>query len=196
MQKAREEATQKKKQQQQQLITTTTTKGLTPRTVIHEAIPKSAPLSSTLLSTNEMSTMNGGRAVKKPSNRKLIQNAIEFNVLAGGSVEKERLVALQAMNQSTCEIFIILFKSAKEMKFRGLYEYHIDKDEVRKIYGGPSAPSTLVHTQIGQFFKYNSGKKDFSPVETRSFTVKTDAVALADHLVFKKRNTTALAKIL
>ncbi|GAB9476396.1 hypothetical protein Gpo141_00013462, partial [Globisporangium polare] len=47
---------------------------------------------------------------------------------------------------------------------------------------------------IGQFFKYNSGKKEFVAIDSRAFTMKTDACALKDELVFKKKG--GLGKLL
>lgn len=139
---------------------------------------------------------------KKASNRQLIQNALEFTLLAGGSMEKERLLALQALAESTCDNFIVLLKSAKELKFRALYESHVDRDYATRIYSvlpssSARAPLKLANSEmISQFFKYSSAKKQFLPVPTRSFTVKTDACALVDQLVFKKNSSSALARLL
>ncbi|KAL3664221.1 hypothetical protein V7S43_010550 [Phytophthora oleae] len=142
---------------------------------------------------------------KKASNCQLMQNALEFTLLAGGSMEKERALALQALAESTCDNFIVLLKSAKELKFRALYENHVDRDYATRIYSvlpstSARAPLKLVNSEmISQFFKYSSAKKQFLPVPTRSFTVKTDACALVDQLVFKgrsKNNISALARLL
>ncbi|KAK1942737.1 Patronin [Phytophthora citrophthora] len=139
---------------------------------------------------------------KKASNRQLMQNALEFTLLAGGSMEKERLLALQALNESTCDNFIVLLKSAKELKFRALYESHVDRDYATRIYSvlpstSARAPLKLANSEmISQFFKYSSAKKQFLPVPTRSFTVKTDACSLVDQLVFKKNSSSALSRLL
>ncbi|KAG7382884.1 Calmodulin-regulated spectrin-associated protein 2 [Phytophthora pseudosyringae] len=142
---------------------------------------------------------------KKASNRQLIQNALEFTLLAGGSMEKERALALQALAESTGDNFIVLLKSAKELKFRALYENQVDRDCATRIFSvlptnSARAPPKLGSSEvISQFFKYSSAKKQFLPVPTRSFTVKTDACALVDQLVFKgkaKNNSSALARLL
>lgn len=117
-------------------------------------------------------------------------------------MEKERLLALQALAESTCDNFIVLLKSAKELKFRALYESHVDRDYATRIYSvlpssSARAPLKLANSEmISQFFKYSSAKKQFLPVPTRSFTVKTDACALVDQLVFKKNSSSALARLL
>ncbi|ETP14146.1 hypothetical protein F441_10881 [Phytophthora nicotianae CJ01A1] len=139
---------------------------------------------------------------KKASNRQLMQNALEFTLLAGGSMERERTLALQALAESPCDNFIVLLKSAKELKFRALYENHVDRDFATRIFSllpsnSSRAPLKLESSEmISQFFKYSSAKKQFLPVPTRSFTVKTDACALVDHLVFKGKPGSALARLL
>ncbi|KAG3180598.1 hypothetical protein C6341_g6853 [Phytophthora cactorum] len=139
---------------------------------------------------------------KRASNRQLVQNALEFTLLAGGSMEKERMLALQALAESTCDNFIVLLKSAKELKFRALYENHVDRDFATRIFSllpsnSSRAPPKLESSEkISQFFKYSSAKKQFLPVPTRSFTVKTDACALVDQLVFKGKSGSALARLL
>ncbi|KAG3241762.1 hypothetical protein PI124_g13384 [Phytophthora idaei] len=139
---------------------------------------------------------------KRASNRQLVQNALEFTLLAGGSMEKERMLALQALAESTCDNFIVLLKSARELKFRALYENHVDRDFATRIFSllpsnSSRAPPKLESSEkISQFFKYSSAKKQFLPVPTRSFTVKTDACALVDQLVFKGKSGSALARLL
>lgn len=125
---------------------------------------------------------------KRPSNRQLIQNALEFTLLAGRSMEKERTAALSALAQSPCDNFLVLLKSAKDMKFRALYQVDRQQhDEVQRIFTvSTTAPQLITSDAIGQFFKYNSGKKAFLPVETRSFTVKTDACSLLERIVLKR----------
>ncbi|RLN95037.1 hypothetical protein BBJ28_00013443 [Nothophytophthora sp. Chile5] len=128
---------------------------------------------------------------KKPSNRQLMQNALEFTLLAGGSMEKERTAALLALAQSSCDNFVVLLKSAKEFQFRALYENHVARDEVVRIFSlvpasSSTAPALLTSNDVvAQFFKYSSAKKQFLPVATRSFTTKTDAFALVDQFVSK-----------
>lgn len=128
------------------------------------------------------------KAAKKPSNKKLVQNALEFTLLAGGSMEKDRNAALAALALSSCDNFIVLLKSTKDLKFRALYEHHADREEVSRLFAAtPKCPQQLTCDAIGQFFKYNSGKKEFVAIDSRSFTVKTDACALKDELVFRKK---------
>ncbi|KAF1336793.1 Calmodulin-regulated spectrin-associated protein 3, partial [Globisporangium splendens] len=116
---------------------------------------------------------------------------------ASGSMERDRLAALQAMAQSTCENFIVLLKSTRELKFRALYEHHTDRQHVVKLFAlTPNSPPVLTCGVIGQFFKYNTGKKEFTAIDSRSFTMKTDACALKDEIVFKKKSGNTVARLL
>ncbi|EEY67125.1 uncharacterized protein PITG_04060 [Phytophthora infestans T30-4] len=117
-------------------------------------------------------------------------------------MEKERSLALQALAESTCDNFIVLLKSAKELKFRALYESHVDRDFATRIFSLLPSNSSRAPLKLGssdmisQFFKYSSAKKHFQSVPTRSFTVKTDACALTDQVVFKGKTGSALARLL
>lgn len=163
----------------------------------HEKKQKQQDKKPTVVDTSESSS--GGTTashhthhqprVKRATNRQQLQNAIEFTLLAGQSNERERHAALETLAQSTAESFVVLLKSAKELKFRALYESRTESDDARRIYSVVSsayAPLRLTPDVVAQFFKYSSAKKQFLAVDTRSFTVTTDACALGDHLVFKK----------
>ncbi|KAH9145963.1 hypothetical protein AeRB84_010134 [Aphanomyces euteiches] len=124
--------------------------------------------------------------LKPLSNRQLIHNAIETNLLAGTACEPERIRVLQALFDHPGDNFLVTFKgSVQDMKmtFKGLYA--LDKDSVYKVYG--QGPADLDVTMVKQFFRYNSGKKAFVPVSTRSFTIKTDGAALNDDCFKRKK---------
>lgn len=193
--KAREEQQQQQQQKKTKSLLLQKTKStLAAQTGVYDEnfAPTSTPGKAT---TSGLGTTTHLRAAKKPSNKKLIQNALEYTLLAGFSMEKERNAALQALAQSTCDNFIVLLKSTKDLKFRALYEHHTDRHEVVRLFAStPNAPLMLTSDTIGQFFKYNSGKKEFVAIDSRAFTMKTDACALKDEIVFKKKAT--LGKLL
>ncbi|KAJ0399869.1 hypothetical protein P43SY_000437 [Pythium insidiosum] len=183
LQKARDEALKKK---------------VTTRVPVATAVP--AP-HQTAPAHTASAVLPQTRGPARPSNRQLIQNAIEFTLLAGASLERARTAALQAVAASTCDNFVVLLKSAKELKFRALYEHRPGSSGEEasatfvRIYAlSGSAPPVLIEDTIGQFFRYNSGKKEFTPIDARSFTVRTDACALRDALVFTKKTTSAWSK--
>ncbi|GMF53198.1 unnamed protein product [Phytophthora fragariaefolia] len=140
---------------------------------------------------------------KKASNRRLLQNALEFTLLAGGSMARERARALQALARSPCDNFVVLLKSAKELQFRALYESHVERDSATRIFSVLPATSSRAPLELGssdlvsQFFRYSSAKKQFVPVATRSFTVATDACALTEQLALRgKARSSAIARLL
>ncbi|KAF0698897.1 Aste57867_10497 [Aphanomyces stellatus] len=127
------------------------------------------------------------RPLKVSSNRQLIQNAIETNLLAGTACELERVKVVQVLQDHPGDNFIVAFKGNvhdTKLAFKGLYA--LEKGEfVYKVYG--QGPAELHASVVKQFFRYNSGKKAFVPVSTRSFTIKTDGAALLDECFKKKK---------
>ncbi|ETV99867.1 hypothetical protein H310_07902 [Aphanomyces invadans] len=149
-----------------------------------EPSPPQGPLSVGPSATNAKPVV--GQFLKPTSNRQLIQNALETNLLAGTACDAERARVVQALLDHTADNFVVTFKgSVQEMKmtFKGLYA--LEKEYVHKIYG--QGPAQLQPAMVKQFFRYNSGKKAFLPVSTRSFTIKTDGAALADDCFRKKK---------
>ncbi|GLD98929.1 hypothetical protein PINS_up007647 [Pythium insidiosum] len=198
LQKARDDALKKKSASRAPVVA--------PAPALQPVLPThTTPASTTGATAAVVAPMAAAstRGVTRPSNRQLIQNAIEFTLLAGGSLERARSAALQAIAASTCDNFVVLLKSAKELKFRALYEHRLGSGgddtnaaAVVRVYAtSSSAPPVLTEDAIGQFFRYNSGKKEFTPIDARSFTVRTDACALRDALVFtSKKPTTAWSR--
>ncbi|KDO27917.1 hypothetical protein SPRG_07190 [Saprolegnia parasitica CBS 223.65] len=121
-------------------------------------------------------------AASKPSNRQLIQNAIEYTLLAGVACEKERTKVLGVLSTHPSENFVVALKGSaldsRKMTYRGLYVLDPTSGVVSRVLG--SGPNTLDASSVMQFFRYNSGKKAFVGVSTRSFTVATDAAAVPD----------------
>ncbi|OQR83459.1 hypothetical protein ACHHYP_14680 [Achlya hypogyna] len=121
-------------------------------------------------------------AASKPSNRQLIQNAVEYTLLAGVACEKERRRVVAALVDHPSDNFVLAVKGAAlhevKMTYRGLYALDATTGAVTKVIG--AGPPTLDVGMVKQFFRYNSGKKAFVAVSTRSFTVATDAAALTD----------------
>ena len=113
---------------------------------------------------------------QKASNSKLIRNAIEYNLMAGQHLLEEKQAIVEALEASKGENFIVLFRSDKSLRFYGLYRFDPVEVKVERIYG--KGPPELKDAMVQQFYRYNSGRKEFSAVATRSFTVRTDAVAL------------------
>ncbi|GAQ81332.1 hypothetical protein KFL_000770250 [Klebsormidium nitens] len=114
-------------------------------------------------------------APPRMSNKKLVRNALSTVCLAGGALKLERERALMALDAFDGDNFVILFKDDKGTKFKGLYVLSADGKEIDRIYG--SGPESLRSDGVAHYLKYDSGAKEFKPLQTQQFTTSTCAVA-------------------
>ncbi|GFY42701.1 hypothetical protein TNIN_143631 [Trichonephila inaurata madagascariensis] len=112
------------------------------------------------------------------SNRGIIINAIN-TVLAGAVNEDTKKKVLEEINRSESKHFLILFRDAG-CQFRALYTYNPDREEVTKLYG--IGPKNVVDKMMDRFYKYNSGGKCFSEIQTKHLTVTIDAFTIPNSL--------------
>ena len=69
---------------------------------------------------------------------------------------------------------------------KALYAYDSVANEIRKIYSIGNAPANIDASQVENYYRYNSGSKEFKPINgNKSFSLAVDAVSLQPH-VFKK----------
>ncbi|OMJ70455.1 hypothetical protein SteCoe_31551 [Stentor coeruleus] len=115
----------------------------------------------------------------KPSNRKIIKNAISQLCLAG---EPNRIHREEVLNiiETLEEImyFIIVFSDSTRRDVRGLYSHDPNTGEVNKVYGPNYLPETLEPSVVTAFFRYDSGAKEFKQLQCKDFIAATDAVFL------------------
>lgn len=115
----------------------------------------------------------------KPSNRKIIKNAISQLCLAG---EPNRIHREEVLNviETLEEImyFIIVFSDSTRRDVRGLYSHDPNTGEVNKVYGPNYLPDTLESSVVTAFFRYDSGAKEFKQLQCKDFIAATDAVFL------------------
>jgi len=116
---------------------------------------------------------------QKPSNRKLIQNAITQVCCAGAPNTLLREEVLKALESKPSALnFIIVFKgNLGRRDLKALYE--LEEDSVRKVFGPANCPETLTPSDVKSYFRYDSGAKEFKLLQCRSFSINTDAVVLA-----------------
>ena len=127
---------------------------------------------------------------QKASNSKLIRNAIEYNLLAGQHLVETKQAALDVLDATGSDNYVVLFRSDKSLRFYGLYVFDVSTESVNKVFG--KGPNHLTDDMVSQFYRYNSGRKEFAPVATRSFTVRTDAVALDKRYLPRLKKPSAL----
>ena len=115
----------------------------------------------------------------KPSNRKIIKNAISQLCLAGEPNKSHREEVLNLIERlPEVNYFIIVFSDSIRRDVRGLYSHDPNTSEVSKVFGPGYLPDFLDSTFITLFFRYDSGAKEFKPLQCKDFIAATDAVCL------------------
>ena len=137
------------------------------------------------------------RAAAKPSNRKLIRNALSHVCLAGAANAETRELALEALDAIAPEeatVFVVLFReNTSPLKFRALYALvdaaRGDADEdageggreekrLVKIHGA-GGPQRVRLDMVESTMKYDSGTREFKPLATKGIMPQTAAFTLA-----------------
>jgi hypothetical protein len=115
----------------------------------------------------------------KPSNRKIVKNAIAQVCLAGdpNKVHREEVLALIERLEDV-QYFIIVFSDSIRRDVRGLYSHDSNTGEVIKVYGPGYLPDKLDPSTVSTYFRYDSGAKEFKLLQCKDFIVATDAVCL------------------
>ena len=128
----------------------------------------------------------------KPNNRQLIKNAIVNVCLAGEPNKKKREEALHALNSvSMDKNVVVLFKDITGARhdFRALYSYKEDTNLVEYVYGPKDSPPTLEQGMVNEFYRYDSGAKEFRHIPgNKNFSIAVDAVSLKPLMAKKKYN--------
>ena len=119
------------------------------------------------------------------SNRPRVRNAIQYSCLAGYSNRVARAMALQTLDESGHENFVVLLRRQPKLGFLGLYAFRPGDDTAAKIHGrGPTAVTT---DMIEAFFKYDSGAKAFRELSVSSLGATIDGVALKSEFLIRGR---------
>ncbi|KAG8195834.1 hypothetical protein JTE90_008529 [Oedothorax gibbosus] len=126
------------------------------------------------------------------SNRGIIINAIN-TVLAGAVNGDTKKKVLEEINRSESKHFLILFRDAG-CQFRALYTYNPDREEVTKLFG--IGPKNVIDKMMERFYKYNSGGKCFSEIQTKHLTVTIDAFTIPNTLWAGKKMVPAKKEFL
>jgi hypothetical protein len=145
--------------------------------------PQTEPKSTTV------KTPKNTVAFTKPSNVALTKLSLMNVCLAGEPNRKDRETVLAKMSEiKTNENFIILFKShSGRQDFRGLYTFDPITFEVRRVVALTNCPPTLDTSMVYEYFKYDSGAKEFKKIATKNFSLAVDAVSLQPN--YKTQNS-------
>ncbi|KAH9418656.1 hypothetical protein DERP_003982 [Dermatophagoides pteronyssinus] len=136
-------------------------------------------------SSNFFQEYNGPKLFVKPSqksNKALILNAI--NVVLAGTVNADtnRRVT-EVINKCDSKYYLILFRNSG-LQYRAIYSYNPEREEVNKLDG--IGPKTVHNDMIDKFYKYNSGTKSFTAIQTKHLCVTIDAFTIHNHLWMSK----------
>ncbi|CDW54078.1 Calmodulin regulated spectrin associated protein [Trichuris trichiura] len=120
------------------------------------------------------------------SNRTIVYNAIQHNVLVGSvNVDVKRKV-LEELAKSDGKHFLLLFRDQK-CQFRGLYCWDQTSDTVHKLYG--VGPKSCTESMMNLLFKYDSGAKQFSYIPSKHLSATIDAFTIKDDFWQRKQSS-------
>uniref|UniRef100_A0A0X3NJ46 CKK domain-containing protein n=2 Tax=Schistocephalus solidus TaxID=70667 RepID=A0A0X3NJ46_SCHSO len=109
------------------------------------------------------------------SNRRVITNALIHCCLAGRVNEQLKVNILQELGRTDGQHFIILLRGG--CQFSGLFRFEAGSEEMVRV--GGTGPHRITSNMIERFYKYDSGSKAFSVIETTShLSTVVDAVTL------------------
>ncbi len=116
----------------------------------------------------------------KPSNRKLVKNAIMQVCLAGEAYKLQREEVLKLIDDSSevCNFIIVFRGELGRQDLKALYEYDSTTEAVRKLYGPGMWPDALEPSVVHSYYRYDSGAKEFRQLQCHGFSIATDAVVL------------------
>ncbi|KAI9209516.1 CKK domain-containing protein [Polychytrium aggregatum] len=104
--------------------------------------------------------------------------------LAGTVNEEIKREALQDLSESSAQHFVVLLRDRKNHGFRGLYSYDPHLEQILRVYAPPvahahsSAPDVLRQDDVLEFYKYDSGSREFKPIPTHSWGRSVHAVVI------------------
>ncbi|KAJ1562957.1 Calmodulin-regulated spectrin-associated protein 2, partial [Nowakowskiella sp. JEL0078] len=86
---------------------------------------------------------------------------------------------IKDLDESISQNFIILFRGERNHAFRGLYTYDVNLNQILKCFAGGNGPDSIKDDDVLEFYKYDSGAREFKRIPTRHFGRSVHAVALA-----------------
>lgn len=119
------------------------------------------------------------KQLKSKSNRGLITNAINHCCLSGKVNEKARNKTLKALEDCEARHLMVLFRD-NNCQYRALYSYQPAEEKLFKICG--NGPNFINPSMIEALFKYNSGRRAFSCVPSKTLSVSIDGITIKSSL--------------
>ncbi|XP_038234481.1 calmodulin-regulated spectrin-associated protein 3 isoform X1 [Dermochelys coriacea] len=121
------------------------------------------------------------------SNKHIIHNALSHCCLAGRVNEPHKNKILEEMEKSKAHHFLILFRDSS-CQFRALYTPAGETEELMRLTG--YGPRTISLAMIEGIYKYNSDRKRFTQIPTKTMSMNVDAITIQGHLWQTKKPVT------
>uniref|UniRef100_A0A8C8VPA7 Calmodulin regulated spectrin associated protein family member 3 n=1 Tax=Pelusios castaneus TaxID=367368 RepID=A0A8C8VPA7_9SAUR len=137
---------------------------------------------STASSPASVPEYTGPKLYKEPSaksNKHIIHNALSHCCLAGRVNEPHKNKILEEMEKSKAHHFLILFRDSS-CQFRALYTPAEETEELMRLTG--YGPRTITRAMIEGIYKYNSDRKRFTQIPTKTMSMSVDAITIQGHL--------------
>ncbi|XP_055519898.1 calmodulin-regulated spectrin-associated protein 3 isoform X1 [Leucoraja erinacea] len=145
---------------------------------------------STASSPASIPEYTGPKLYKEPSaksNKYIIQNAITRCCLAGKVNEPQKNKILEEIDKSKSNHYLILFRD-NSCQFRAVYTFPPESEDMHRVAG--VGPRVITKNMIESIFKYNSDRKQFTQIPSKTLSAGVDAVTIQGHLWQTKRPVT------
>ncbi|KAF7689191.1 hypothetical protein HF521_012544 [Silurus meridionalis] len=132
----------------------------------------------------------GPKLFKEPSfksNKFIIHSALSRCCLAGKVNEGQKNKIVEEMEKSSANHFLILLRDSN-CQFRGIYTLDGQSDEMQRLCG--VGPRAIPSSSVEAIYKYNSDRKQFSVLPSRTFSMSVDAFTIPTHLWQTKKQST------
>ncbi|XP_078387595.1 calmodulin-regulated spectrin-associated protein 3 isoform X1 [Cetorhinus maximus] len=142
---------------------------------------------STASSPASIPEYTGPKLYKEPSaksNKYIIQNAITRCCLAGRVNEPQKNKILEEVEKSKSNHYLILFRD-NSCQFRAVYTFFPDSEDMQRVAG--VGPKVITKNMIEGIYKYNSDRKQFTQIPSKTLSASVDAVTIQGHLWQTKR---------
>ncbi|XP_039626312.1 calmodulin-regulated spectrin-associated protein 3 isoform X2 [Polypterus senegalus] len=142
---------------------------------------------STASSPASIPEHTGPKLYKEPSlksNKFIIHNALSRCCLAGKVNEPQKNKILEDMDKSKANHFLILFRDSS-CQFRAVYTMNPETKEMVRLTG--VGPRIITGAMVDSIYKYNSDRKQFTTIPSKTMSMSVDAVTIQSHFWQSKR---------
>ncbi|KAL0992625.1 hypothetical protein UPYG_G00095930 [Umbra pygmaea] len=145
---------------------------------------------STVSSPSSIPEYTGPKLYKEPSfksNKFIIHNAISRCCLAGKVNEPQKNKIVEEMEKCQANHFLILFRDSS-CQFRAVYTMNPETEEMVRLTG--IGPRVISIDTVESIYKYNSDRKQFTTIPSKTMSMSVDAFTIPGHLWQSKRPST------